>query len=104
MPLTLALLIISAPVPEFESVTLCVVVVPVLTLPKLSKAELRASTGVLTATPVPESATLAGETLALLEIETDPTLLPAAVGSKLTASGVLWPGLSVRGKERAEIV
>jgi len=76
--------------------------VPVLTLPKLNEAELRASTGALTPTPVPESATEDGETLALLEIEIDPTLLPADVGSKLTVNGVLWPALSVTGTERAE--
>jgi hypothetical protein len=75
--------------------------VPVATLPKLTEDGVEFRTRL---TPVPERATLDAEPVVLLVIEIEPVLLPAAVGSKLTVNGVLWPALSVTGTARAEIV
>jgi hypothetical protein len=94
VPLTLALLMVSAAEPESESETVLVVAVPTLTLPKLSEAGLKASTGV---TPVPERATVDAEPVELLVIEMEPLKLPVAAGSKLTVNEVLWPALRVTG-------
>jgi len=101
VPLTLALLMVNAAEPELVRETVLVVAVPTLTLPKLSDAGLKASTGV---TPVPESATVDAEPIELLVIEIEPLLLPAAAGSKLTVNDVLWPALRVTGVERPEML
>lgn len=102
VPLTLALLMVNAPEPGLESVTLCVVVVPVLTLPNVSEDGLKPSTGEPTLTPVPASATVDAKADALLLIEIMPALLPAAEGSKLAVNEAVCPEVSVTGKESTE--
>src|SRR5207245_2476639 len=52
------------------------------------------------ATPVPLSATVAGEFGALLEIDTEPLKLPAAFGANCTLKFPLCPGPSVVGIAR----
>ena len=50
--------------------------------------------------PVPESAIVVGEFVALLVTVTLPLALPAVVGSNTTENDVLCPALSVRGRAR----
>ncbi len=50
-------------------------------------------------TPVPESATVAGELVALLAIEMLPETLPLTVGAKVAVKLVLWPAVRVTGSE-----
>ena len=50
--------------------------------------------------PVPESAIVVGEFVALLVMVTLPLALPAAVGSNTAENDVLCPALSVRGRAR----
>lgn len=47
------------------------------------------------ATPAPATATLAGETVALLEILTLPLTVSACLGANVTVSVAVWPGASV---------
>ena len=47
------------------------------------------------ATPLPVTATVAGEPVALLTIESVPTAAPAAVGPNCTVSVMLWDGVRV---------
>jgi len=95
VPLTLALLMVSAAEPELESVRLCVVVVPTLTLPKLSEAAFNASAGEpvdWAAVPVPLRGMLTVGSFALLEIVSDPETTNAEVGEKVVLIVWLLPG------------
>ncbi len=71
---------------------------PTVTFPKLMVLGAALSRKVC-ATPVPDSATVAGELVAVLTTETLPEALPATVGVKVALKLVLWPAVSVRGSE-----
>ena len=94
VPDSAALLIVRMPDPGFETVTVCVLVTPVVTLPKLTEAGV---TEICDCTPVPLSAMLAGELVALLITDTAPLKLPLAVGANATLNEVDCPALSVTG-------
>jgi hypothetical protein len=90
-------LIVSAPVPEFVSVTFCAgLVVPINRLPKLRLVGENVTAGD-GATPVPLSATACGLPGALSVIVTEAVLVPAAVGVKVAEIVQLAPGASVLG-------
>ena len=94
VPDSAALLIVRLPVPGFEIVTVCVLVTPVVTLPKLTEAGV---TEICDCTPVPLRAMVAGEFVALLVTVTPPLKLPLAVGANATLNEVDCPALSVMG-------
>jgi hypothetical protein len=94
VPVNAALLIVRLADPGFEIVTVCVLVTPVVTLPKLTEAGV---TEICDCTPVPLNAMVAGELLALLVTVTPPLKLPLAVGANATLKEVDWPALSVMG-------
>ena len=77
-------------------VSLSVEEVPVFTLPNARLLELNEIVCVA-ATPVPLSATVAGELGALLTIFTVPAKLPAVVGTKTALNVVLPPAATVLG-------
>jgi hypothetical protein len=80
-------------VPLLRSVSGCVLVVPVVTLAKATLVGVTVRTGCI---PVPLSADEAPG--ALLVTVSEPVVLPAAAGAKLTDPLALVPGASVRGK------
>lgn len=48
--------------------------------------------------PVPDKVRLVTESVAVLEMETEPLKVPAAFGLKTTLTGTLWPAAMVTGK------
>lgn len=76
------------------TVTPCEALVPVVTFPKLSEAELTLS-DTLAVAPVPESWR---DEIVDGTVVTLPDTAPAVVGAKLTAKDTLWPTASVTGK------
>ena len=81
-------------VPEFEIVTVWLLVFPVFRLPKSIDA---GDIEICDCTPVPLSAIVAGELVALLITDTAPLKLPLAVGANATLNEVDCPALSVVG-------
>ncbi len=96
VPVTLACDTVTLPVPLLFSVTVCVLLLPNATFPKLRLVGLAASSRV---TPLPASDTVAGELAASLTIETPPVTLPAAVGENFTVKVVLCPAARLSGRE-----
>jgi len=88
--------IVTFPVPPFVSVTLFELVAPALTLPNATLVGFAERTTV-PAAPVPVSATVEGETGALLEIVTFPGRLPAVVGANTALKVALPPAAIVLG-------
>jgi hypothetical protein len=82
--------------PLFEMLIGCELLVPVVTLPKLT---LDGLAPIAACMPVPVTTAVDGESGAVLVIETLPITLPGVVGANCTANVVLAPGLSVCGKE-----
>ena len=95
VPEALADEIVMLAVPEFVRVIDCNPLLPTATLPKLTLAELAVS---FPRTPVPLSATVAGDPGALLLTEMLPELLPAAAGANWATNVALAPGLTVWGR------
>jgi len=81
--------------PEFVSVTVCALLLPTLTFPKLRLVGLAESRSVV---PVPDRDTVAGEFVALLTTEMLPVALPTAVGANVALKELVWPAARVRGK------
>src|SRR5437867_13336007 len=82
--------------PVLVRVTLCVMLLPTDTLPKLRLVGLAESCSVA-ATPLPLSGMAVGEPGALLTSETLPVTLPTPAGAKATLKFVLCPGVNVKG-------
>jgi hypothetical protein len=97
VPATLICERVTAEFPVFVSVTACVPLLPMVTLPKLNAVGLAESCRTWD-TPVPESMTLRGEFGALLTSVRAPVVLLAEAGVKLTVKTAELPGTSVRGK------
>ena len=83
MPVNEACERLRVAVPEFFTVTVCVLVTPALTLPKLRLAGVTEMSG---CTPVPLREIAAGELVAVLATLMLPDTLPADAGAKLTFS------------------
>src|SRR5208283_1459856 len=95
-PLSLICEIVTLELPEFVTVTFCVVLVPVAMLPKPSAVGLVVSCSA-GATPVPVSATTNGELGELFTSVTLPAMLPAAVGVNPTVNVEVPPGATLIG-------
>jgi len=100
VPLTEIPEICTEELPVFVIVSLRVAVVEAtFTLPKARVGALKDSV-LVAATPVPLSATVAGEFGALLAMVTVPARLPAAVGANTALKVTLDPAATVLGTER----
>jgi hypothetical protein len=97
-PVTPTLEIVTFEFPLFVSVTVCDVLVPSVTFPKLTVVGL-APSNFVAATPVPLSGIVNGELDPLLVREMDPLTLPAEVGANATLNEVLPPAAIVVGVE-----
>src|SRR5947209_13779680 len=82
--------------PVLVTVTVCGLLLPTNTLPKLKLVGLAVSWNVA-ATPVPLSGIAVGELGALLTTETLPDTLPTPAAAKATLKFVLCPGVNVKG-------
>lgn len=100
-PVTLSCERVTLALPVLERVTVCVALVPVVTLPKVSEVGEAASWSTC-ATPVPDRDTATDEVGELFTSVSVPEKVPAAVGAKLTVNCELPPGTTVRGKARPE--
>ena len=99
LPATLTCEMLTAALPVFVSVTLCVVLALRVWLPKLSEVALGVSCKTC-AEPVPLSGIVVGEFGALLtNVRVLEELVPD-VGVKLTVKAVDFPGAKVSGKAR----
>ena len=87
---------VTLELPLFVIVTLLVVALPALTLPKLRLLGLEESV-TDAAWPVPVSVATFGELGASLEMLTFPARLPAAAGAKSTLNVAVFPALIVVG-------
>src|SRR2546426_12324971 len=85
--------------PVLVRVTLCVMLLPTDTFPKLRLVGLAENCSVA-ARPVPLRGLAVGEPGALLTSETLPDTLPTPAGAKATLKFVLCPGVKVRSEER----
>lgn len=85
--------------PPFVKVTVCELLFPVITLPKLTLVGLGVSCGCM---PVPLNVMLAGEPGALLVIDIVPEALPLVVGANFAVKEVLPPAAIVVGSARPE--
>ncbi len=83
-------------VPVFVNVALSWLVLPSVTLPKAKLAGLTDSNCV-EVVPVPESARLSGESVALLTSAIEPAMAPDVVGSKTTLKEAVLPAAMVKG-------
>ena len=79
-------------VPGFVMVSVCVLVKPTVTLPKLTLAGI---TEICGCTPLPLREIVVGELVALLTTLRLPAALPAMAGVKLTERERLWPAARV---------
>jgi hypothetical protein len=86
--------IVKEAVPEFVIVKLCDFDCPSITLPKPKLAGFTDNPG---CAPVPLSAIVAGEPVALLVTVTLPFEAPADVGENTTLNVKVWDGPSVAG-------
>lgn len=84
--------------PALVSATPRVLLLPIATFPKFKLEALTFKSDVA-ATPDPVTATLAGELVALLMIETAPETLPIAVGENLILNVACWVGPIVNGSD-----
>lgn len=75
-------------------VTFCVDEEPVFTFPNARLVELKERV-CATATPVPETATVAGDAGALLAMLTEPDKLPAVVGANTALNVAVAPGATL---------
>lgn len=99
MPLTVAELIVSGPVPLDVTVTFSIELDPTATLPKFRAIGLTVSCGSAAATPVLARLTTAVEFVEeLLLIVSDPATAPVVIGAACTFSVTDFCGLSVSGK------
>jgi hypothetical protein len=87
---------VSVAFPEFVNETVCVPVLPTLTLPKLTLGVPSVNCA-CPAVPVPLNAIVSGEFGRLLAIEIDPDAAPVAVGANFTPNVTLCPAVSVCG-------
>jgi len=94
VPDTFACEIVTLAVPLFFRLIVCVLVLPIATLPKLMLAGVGVSCA---CAPVPLKAIVSGDPGALLVMEMLPEALPAAVGANFTLKVVFWPALRVSG-------
>jgi len=99
LPATLTCEMLTAALPVFVSVTLCVALALRARLPKLSEVVLGVSCRTC-AEPVPLSGMVVGEFGALLTSIRLPEELVPEVGVKLAVKAVDFPGASVSGKAR----
>ena len=97
-PVTVAWVMVTAALPVFVTTTGRMASLPRITLPNARLPGL-AETWPDTAVPVPESATFAGEPVALLTTETLPVTLPLTPGVNVTRRLPLLPAGIVRGTE-----
>jgi hypothetical protein len=93
-PLTVACVMLRLALPGLLTVTVCVLVMPTVTLPKFT---LVGTTEIWGCTPVPASEIVAGELLALLTTVTLPVELPTRLGENPTSSETPWPTNRVTG-------
>jgi hypothetical protein len=93
-PLTVTEEIVTVALPPFVRLTLCELLVPVVTLPKAAVVGVAASCGCV---PVPLRLIVVGELGALLAIEILPLALPAVVGENCAVNVVLCPAPKVCG-------
>jgi hypothetical protein len=97
-------LIINAAVPEEVSVRVLVEVVLTATLPNASVLALKVSCADGADAPVPlRSTVIVPPVEELVEIVMAPLAAPVTVGSKLTWSGMDWPGFRVAGNVGPDI-
>ena len=89
--------IVTLEFPLFVSVTVCVLLVPTTTLPKLKLVGLAVSWNVA-ATPVPLRAMAVGEFGALLTSDTLPVTLPVAAGANCMVKVLDCPAERLKGK------
>jgi hypothetical protein len=101
VPVTLAAVIVTLALPPFDSVIVCELLFPVITLPKLTLDGFPESCG---CTPVPLNGMDAGEPGALLVSEMLPEEFPAALGVNLAVKDVLPPAAIVAGIARPEML
>ena len=93
-PVTLADEIVRVAEPAFESVIVCELLVPVVTLPKATLDGVAAIWGCV---PVPLSVTVTGEFDALLTSEIPPDTLVLVVGVNCAVKVAVCPALIVKG-------
>jgi hypothetical protein len=93
-PATVTEEIVTVALPPFVSVTVCELLVPVVTLPNDALVGVADNCGWV---PVPLNVIVVGEFGALLTIEMLPLALPAEVGANLALNVVLSPAPNVRG-------
>jgi hypothetical protein len=93
-PATVTEAIVTVALPPFVSVTVCELLVPVVTLPNAALVGVAANCGCV---PVPLSVIVVGEFDALLTIEMLPLTLPAAVGANFALNVVLSPAPKASG-------
>jgi hypothetical protein len=93
-PVTVTEEIVTVAVPPFVRLTVCELLVPVVTLPKGALVGVAANSGCV---PVPLNVIVVGELGALLTIEMLPLALPAVVGANFALNVVLSPAPSVCG-------
>jgi hypothetical protein len=91
--------IVRLALPLFETVTVCELLLPTTTLPKVAVDGVAAIFGCV---PVPLNATDMGEPGALLANEMLPLAPPVEDGVKLAENPTLWPALSVVGVANPE--
>jgi hypothetical protein len=101
VPVTFAAVIVTLALPLFDNVTVCELLLPVITLPKLTLDGFADNCG---CTPVPLNAMDAGEPGALLVSETLPEAFPAAPGANFAVKEVLPPAAIVAGIARPEML
>jgi hypothetical protein len=83
---------VSVALPLFCSAIVCELLLPIVTLPKLTLVGLAEICGWV---PVPARAMVSGEPGPLLETDMLPVMLVALVGEKVTLKEAVWLGLSV---------
>ena len=98
LPAALILVIWTAAVPVFVTVTFCVALLPTDTLEKLKLVGLAVNCPSIAVVPVPDKPIVAvGVFGSLLVIAMLPVTAPAVVGAKLATTGTDWPALIVFG-------
>jgi hypothetical protein len=88
--------IVTLELPALVSVTLCTLLAPAVTFPKLRLAALELSS-VAAVTPVPLTETVLGVLEAVLMTDTLPLTTPAAFGANTTVNVDCFPGATVMG-------
>jgi len=101
VPVTVAWVMVTLPVPVLVRLTDCVPVVFTVTLPN---ATVDGEADSCRLTPVPDRGTVAGELVALLVIEMLPVALPVLVGAKVALKLVLCPPERVSGNVRPVVL